>query len=112
MAEKDSSLSIVYEELQNRPTLIVSGAIGGPTPDATLLVAHLYLDSPTLPALEEHKVDPAGFVDLSKGSRIKRSDITRSVIGTMVLTPLVAVQLGQWLLDRGTELQSAGKKRQ
>lgn len=111
MSEKEASLSIVYEEQDPRPTIPVGGAIGGRSPDGSLVIAHLYMDSATLPALEEHVVQQGGLVDLSKGSRIKRGDITRRILATLVLSPTTAMQFGQWLMEKAKESGQEGQER-
>lgn len=100
MAEKQS-LSIVYEEQEQRPTIPVNGAFGGPSVDGTLVFAHIYSEFGTLPAMEEHEVEEGGLVDLSKGNVIKRGDLTRKVLATLVLSPEAAMVVGKWLAERG-----------
>jgi hypothetical protein len=102
MAEKQP-VSIVYEEQEGRPTIPVSGAYGGPSVDGALVFAHVYTEFGTIPAMEEHEADEAGIVDLSKGNVIKRGDLTRKVLATLVLPPDAAIRLGQWLVSRGKD---------
>ena len=101
MAEK-IPISIVYEESEDRPTIPVSGAFGGIAVDSSLVVAHVFTEYGTLPAMHELESDEAGKVDLSKGNIIKRGDLTRKVLATLVFAPGAAVALGQWLVERGT----------
>jgi len=105
------SFTIVYEEQEPRPTLPVSGAFGGPLHDGSLVVAHVYAEFGTIPALEEHDVQEGGVVDLSKGHQIKRGDLTRKVLATLVLSPEAAEAFGKWLADHAQKaLAFRGKK--
>jgi hypothetical protein len=101
MAETPQSISIVYEEQEARPTIPVNGAYGGPSVDGTIVFAHIYSEFGTLPAMEEHEVGAGGVVDLAKGNVIKRGDLTRKVLATLVLSPEGAVLVGKWLMERG-----------
>ncbi|OGT95825.1 MAG: hypothetical protein A3I79_08405 [Gemmatimonadetes bacterium RIFCSPLOWO2_02_FULL_71_11] len=100
MADKKGTVSIVYEESEDRPSIPVGGAYGGPSPDGTLVVAHLYTEFGTIPAMEEHDQEEDGKVDLSKGHQIKRGDVTRKVLATLVLSPEVAERVGKWLVQK------------
>lgn len=100
MAEK-IPISIVYEEPEDRPTIPVSGAFGGIALDSSLVFAHLYAEFGTLPAMHELEADEEGRVDTTKGNLIRRGDLTRKVLATLVLTPTASVALGQWLVEKG-----------
>jgi hypothetical protein len=93
------SISIVYDDKDGRPTLAVMGAFGGPTPEG-MVVAHVYTEYHTIPSLEEHEVGPGGVVDMEKGNRIRRGDITREIQATLVLSPESAIRLGGWLQQK------------
>lgn len=99
MAEK-RSFSISYEEEEGRPTLPVSGAYGGASVDGTMVVAHIYSEFGTLPALEEHEISEEGVIDLTKGNFIRRSDLTRKILATLVMSPEVAGRLAKWLSNK------------
>ncbi len=107
MAENPQSLSIVYEEQVQSPTFPVNGAIGGPSVDGTLVFVHVFTEFGTVPAMEEHNIGPGGHVDLSKGSVIKRGDLTRKILATLVLSPEASLIVGKWLIDRGEEARKA-----
>lgn len=102
MAEKKpGTLSVVYEELENRPSLPVGGAYGGPSPDGSTVVAHIYSEFGTIPAMEDLDVAEDGSVDTSKGHQIRRGDVTRKVLATLVMSPEVAIRVGKWLVGKG-----------
>ena len=107
MADKKGTLSIVFEEREDRPHIPVSGAIGGPGPGGTLVYAHVYTEFATIPAMEDHDVSEHGSVDLSKGQRIRRGDITRSIEATLIMPPDVAIAVGTWLVTNGKAAQTS-----
>lgn len=114
MADKPDkgSFTIVYEEQEPRPTLPVSGAYGGYLPDGATIVVHVYTEFGTIPALSEHDVEEGGVVDLSKGNLIKRGDVTRKVLATLVLSPEAAGAFGKWLMEKAQgALAIRGKKK-
>jgi hypothetical protein len=100
MSDQKDSMSIVYEEPDDRPTVVASGAYGGPSPDGSVVVAHLFTEYGTIPSIEEHTVQQGGVVNLEGGSRIKRGDVTRRVQATIVLSPESAARLGKFLLEK------------
>lgn len=102
MAEK---LDIVYETGQSRGTLPVMGAFGGPAPDQSAIVAHIYTESPSVPSLTRHDIGEGGAVDMSHGEPISRGHITRTILATLVLTPQAAKRLGAWLLAHGNRIE-------
>ena len=111
MAETGKSLSILYEEPDERPTIPVSGAIGAPSPDGSLIIAHLYSEFATIPAREDHDIGEDGRVDLSKGHRITRGDVTRKVMATIVMSPKTAASLGQWLAGQVAMVQQPQQRK-
>ena len=114
MADKPDkgSLTIVYEEQEPRPTLPVSGAYGGYLPDGATIVAHVYTEFGTIPAMSEHEIEEGGMVNLSKGNLIKRGDVTRKVLATLVLSPESASIVGKWLVEKAQgALEIRGKKK-
>ena len=105
------SVSILWEEPDDRPTLPVSGAVGSPSPDGSLIVAHFYSEFSTIPAREDHDVSEDGTVDLSRGHRITRGDITRKVLATVVMSPAAAARIGKWLAGQAALVEKAKKDR-
>jgi len=112
MAEKTppGTLSIVYEEVENRPNIPVGGAFGGVSPDASMVVAHLYVEFSTIPAMSDHDIGTDGSIDLTKGHHIKRGDVTRKVVATLVMSPEVAVGFGKWMVGYGQKALERRKK--
>ena len=100
MPKNPESMSIVYEESDDRPTVVASGAYGGPSPDGSVVVAHLFTEYGTIPSIEEHEVQEGGRIDLDGGNRIRRGDVTRRIQSTVVLSPESAARLGTFLLDK------------
>lgn len=100
MSGKASSVTIVYEEVSNKPTHAVNGAYGGPSPDGTTVIMHVYTEFGTVPSIEEYEVPASGVVNTSKGHKIKRADITRQVQATLMMTPESALSLGKFLTEK------------
>lgn len=113
MAEKkQGTLSIVYEEMENRPSIPVGGVYGGPSPDGSMVVAHVFSEFSTVPAMEDHDVQPDGTVRTGEGGhQIKRGDVTRRVLATLVMSPEIAVSVGQWLAGKGKTALDRRKER-
>jgi hypothetical protein len=101
MAAKPTDVSVLYDEPSSRPFIPVGGAIGGHSPDGSSVVAHLYVESATLPARETMERSSDGKVDPAAAKRIVRGDITRSVQATLSLAPEVAIRLGSWFVAQG-----------
>lgn len=103
-------ITITYQEPERRPFIGVTGAFGGGSPDQRSIVAHLFVEHPTVPSIMTHTVDAAGRVNLRDGDGVKRSDITRSVVATLVMAPEVAVSLGEFLVKQGKQaIKDRGK---
>ncbi|MGH9891565.1 MAG: hypothetical protein ACREA0_06200 [bacterium] len=100
----------MYDVPDDRPTLPVNGAYGGPSMDGSVVFAHVYMEFGTIPAMEEHEADEAGVVDLTKGNVIKRGDLTRKVLATLVLPPEAAIRLGGWLVTKGGEAKQRAEE--
>ena len=101
MAKKDSQMvSIHYDERANKPTLSISGVYGGPNPDGTSVVAHVFADWGMVPSISQIPVNKQGVGDLSKEQTIKRGDINREIQATLIMPPEVALSIGGWLIQK------------
>jgi hypothetical protein len=100
MAQEPKTISFAFRESETKPTLPVMGAWGGPSPDGTTVLAHVYTEYASIPSAMKHRVDQQGRVDLAKGETISRADVTREVLATLVLSPEHAMSLGQFLLEK------------
>jgi hypothetical protein len=112
VASDGQEVSVLYDEPTPRPCIPITGAIGGPSPDGSSVLAHVYLEYATIPAREEHEVDAQGGVDFSKGSRITRGNVTRLVQATLAMSPEVAIRFGNWLVQNGSNAMEHRKKNQ
>jgi hypothetical protein len=105
-------LSIVYEEQDPLPTIAVGGAYGGPNLDGSLVFAHVYTEFNTIPSMEEKEIEE-GKVNMGRtGSVIRRGDITRKVLATLVLSADGAISVGEWLAAKGKAAKAAAAKGQ
>ena len=74
----------------------VQGAMGSVLPDGMILV-RMYSDRPSLPDLSIHPIDEHGRAETAGVVGDVDSNITRTVVNSVVLTPIVARQLATWL---------------
>jgi hypothetical protein len=100
MPDKRETFTIHYHERTDKPTIPVTGAYGSATPDGNVVVAHVYVDHLTVPSHVTHPVDEGGNVRLAGGSEVKRSEMTREIQATLVLTPEAAASLGNFLVQQ------------
>ena len=101
MAKVGDTVEVYYERGDDRPILAVNGAYGGPTPDGVSITAHLYAEYMAVPSILSVEVKEGGLVDLSKADTIKRGDITREVVATLLMSPESALSLGKFLTNHG-----------
>lgn len=95
--------TIGFQQAANKPTIAVSGAWGGPSPDMSTIVAHLFVEHGALPSYltyNREEDDEGSRLDMSSEQRVSRNDITREVQATIVLTPEVAISLANWLVEK------------
>jgi len=107
MTEK--SVTIVYEEPESLPSIPVGGAYGGPSPDGSTIVMHVYTEYISIPTVTEHPLDADGVADLSIGHQrvTRRGDVSRKVHATLVFSPEAAARVGKWLADKGRQAVAA-----
>ena len=102
MDEKQpETASIFYEDRPGKPTLAVTGAFGGPTPDSLNVVAHLYVEHAMVPSIAEFERTEDGVYKQAR--EITRGTGKREIQATLVLTPQAAVSIGQWLNTHGIQ---------
>lgn len=109
MANEKESFSVVTQESDERRTIPVSGAWGGPSPDGTQIVAHLYVEYPPVPSILTGDVEEGGRVNIEQARKVQRADVVREVMQTIVLTPHAARSLGQWLIGKADVLEQRGE---
>lgn len=100
MSNEPKTLSFVYKEVRDKPSIPATGAWGGPTPDGSAVVVHLYVEYGAVPSVMTFDVEAGGRVDLNKGEAVTRGDATREVLATLVLAPENAASIGQFLIDK------------
>ncbi|MDK1046341.1 MAG: hypothetical protein QGM45_11735 [Anaerolineales bacterium] len=98
--EGQDTASIHYEDCPGKRTFAVAGVYGGPNPQGTSVVAHLYAEWGMVPSIVEVPVDEHGRGDTSKESVIKRGDINREIQATLVIPPEVALSIGGFLIEK------------
>lgn len=104
MNEEKKELSLVVEKNKDYRTIPATGVWGGPTPDASSIIAYFYVESNALPNIINIKADEMGTFDPNKGESIMRGDLVREIQAAIVLTPQNAVSIGKWLIENGQML--------
>jgi hypothetical protein len=99
--QRQESLTIHYEEADGKRAAPVSGAYGGPSADGANVIVHVYSEWSMVPSIQQLPIDEKGVVHVSEGQTIKRGDLQREVQATLVMTPEVAVRIGEWLVGKG-----------
>lgn len=103
-----ADVTVHFEDHPDRPTLAVSGAWGGSSPDGAQVVAHVYSEWGMLPSILQIPVDDEGVGHVKDQTAIRRGDVLREIQGTLVMSPEAAINIGQWLMGKGI---AAYKKR-
>jgi len=100
MDEEKKSISFVYEKSKDK-TYPVNGAYGGPSPDNSGIVAHFYLEYPSIPHSTDIPIEIGQQnIDLTKGRNISRGDYTRDIQTTLFLSAESAKTIGEWLISK------------
>lgn len=107
MPKERKSISFVYEEAPEKPTLAATGAYGGPSLDGLSVIAHLYIEYGSIPSVITHEVGEGGKVDLNVGTPVKRGDFTREVQGTVVLSVDAAELIGKFVIEKAKGARDA-----
>ena len=95
---ESDEITFVFENADEAPTIAVTGAYGGPSPDGASVVANLYVERSSIPHHVSHQIDEQGQVNLDEMSeQVTRGEVTREVQASLVMTPEHALQLAQWL---------------
>lgn len=94
-----AEISITYSERTDKPTIAFTGVYGGPAPDGSAVVAHLFVEYGTIPIAAKHEIE--GPKILKRDVEVlKKSDVTREVQGTLVMSAESAAMLGKFLQEK------------
>ena len=107
MAEQKTA-AIYYEERPGKPTLAVTGAFGGPSPDSRNVIAHLFVEHGMVPSVAEFEISEDGVATQLR--EIKRGEGRREIQATIVLTPEASISIGEWLMNHGSRALANLKK--
>ncbi|MEM8487425.1 MAG: hypothetical protein AAF564_17875 [Bacteroidota bacterium] len=97
---RDDKFTFVYDKANNKPTIVATGAIGGPTPNGSMIIAHLFLEYGSVPALATYPIVDSNRLDLSseEADLVQRGNATRDIQATLALSPQNALVIGEWLI--------------
>lgn len=99
--KENEEAEVIYEKSNSHVTIPANMGFGGISPNGSNVVLNLINEQVTIPSFESFKVQADGKVDLKKGKRVARGNITREILATVFLPPETAVEIGQWLTKQG-----------
>ncbi len=83
---------------------------GGPTADGSAVFFHMTIDHFPTPSYQTFAANEQGQVNLGDVKEtITAGDIEKELLCGVMLTPDVAIKVGNWLITRGTELKGHQK---
>lgn len=99
---EEKLFTYVFEKgAQGKPTFAVTGGYGGPDMYNRSVVAHLFVEYPSVPSLTTAPVGEQGQILPNTESPVKRGDATREMQASLVMSPETAIALGRFLLQAG-----------
>lgn len=106
MSEKTSKLKFHFHSADTYRLVPINGVWGGATPRGEIK-ADFFYESASLPTSVTHEVNGETF-----GREIERvgGEIVRLVEFGMILSPEQARSIGQWLVDKATEVTALRQK--
>jgi hypothetical protein len=104
MGKEKKKIVLQWENNPDRKTFTATGAYGGPSPDREALIINFFIDRNSLPNYEEFEPDEHNQIRMDAGRKVSRGDFVREVQHTLVLTPNVALKIGNWLIKRSNEM--------
>ena len=99
--QQQKTAHVYYDDRPGKPTLAVTGAFGGPSPDGHNVIAHLYVEHAMVPSIAELELNEDGGARLIR--EIKRGEARREIQATLVLAPKAAISIGEWLRNHGIQ---------
>jgi hypothetical protein len=97
----ERELTIAYREHPDRMVVPATGAYGGSSPDGNAVIAHFYVEYPSVPVSESISIPLSGLVDPTKAEVHKRSDIVREMQVTVAVAPELALKLASFFDQHG-----------
>jgi hypothetical protein len=102
MAEERNSISVVYEKNKDAKTVPANGAFGGPAPDNSGVIVHLYLEYGSVPHSTDFPiVDGQVKMGPPYEESITRGNFTREVQTSVFMSAESAIAIGKWLIQKG-----------
>lgn len=101
-----SSLVFHFIKTPDYRTIHVDGATGGITPHGLIHVA-IYSEHAAIPQRTTHKIEGRGLGEELDDERVSRGGIVRDVAASLFMTHSVAKAMGEWLLRRAKEIETA-----
>ena len=98
-----ASVTFAYEPAPDRRTVAVNG------PE---VIVHLYVEHESLPVVATRQVDAEGNLVSGTEKATTKANVTREIQTTLVLSPEVAIGLGQFLQSQGERARKWHGERQ
>jgi len=95
-----TEVRVVYTERPGASIVPVSGVYGGLTIDGSQIIAHFFLEFPTVPSAIKHTLDPNGQIQEQNVELAKRSDGTREIQTTIAMSPENALAIAKFLEEK------------
>jgi len=109
--KENEEAEVIYEKSNSHITIPANFGFGGVSPNGNNVILNLINEQITIPSYETFKMHEDGKIDLRKGKRISRGNITREILATVFLPPESAVEIGQWLVKQGKAAIEGREKR-
>jgi len=96
----------------NKPMLSVNGAVGGLAPSGDLVVANLYLEQFTIPVAGRIPIRDDGTAHPGDEQFDTRSQIQRTIVGSITMPIGAAEIIANWLLSKVEEARNRNQGEQ
>ena len=100
MADAPKEVRIVYTDRSDKPTVPATGVYGGLTSEGSQVVAHFFVEFGTIPSVIKHNFDETGNLREQNVELAKRSDGTREIQATVIMSPENALTVGLFLQEK------------
>ena len=100
------SVTFRYDPAPDRRTVAVNGAYAVVSPSGGEVVVHLYIEHASVPLVATQQLDAEGHLVPGTEEAAEKAAITREIQTSLVLSPEVAIGLGEFLQREGNRALS------
>jgi hypothetical protein len=113
MAEKENGgrkVTVNFRKSQDYRIFAATDIYGGPTADGAAVFFHMTIDHFPTPSYQTFAVNSDGRVNLADVKEtVSAGDVEKELLCGVLLTPDVAIKVGNWLIQRGNQLKELKK---